>query len=330
MTKVGVIGYGTMGQLHSSILKKLPGAELAAVADLDEGRRAKAQQDLGVKVYVDGSELIKDAEVELVVIATPTDEHAKLLEQAVLADKHVFCEKPLVRTAAECDRVSRLAQKTTKKIGVGHVVRFSPEYVAAKQSLDAGRIGRPAVVRTFRGGSAFPIGWQDWYADYNRSGGVILDLTIHDIDYLRWLFGDVVRVYAKTTRGKTDERMEHALIVLRFENGVIAHVEGSWTNYPGQFYTSLEISGTKGMITFDSRKTAPIFYAKAVQDEKQVNVTLPESPSLVSPYELELADMISAIQEDRDPKVTLADALATTRVALAALKSAGTGSVVNL
>src|SRR5690606_32780952 len=134
----------------------------------------------------------------------------------------------------------------------------------------------------------------------------------------------------KTTRGKTDERMEHALIVLRFENGVIAHVEGSWTNYPGQFYTSLEISGTKGMITFDSRKTAPIFYAKAVQDEKQVNVTLPESPSEVSQYELELADMISAIQEDRDPKVTLAEALATTRVAPAALKWAEAGSMVNL
>lgn len=330
MIKVGVIGYGTMGQLHSSLVTKLPGAELAAVADLDDARRAKAVEAFGVKVHTDGSDLINDPDIDLVVIAVPTDGHLKLLEQAILADKHVFCEKPLVRTAAECDLVSRLAEKATKKIGVGHVVRFSPEYVSAKENLDAGKIGRAAVVRTFRGGSAFPIGWQDWYADYDRSGGVILDLAIHDIDYLRWLFGDVVRVYAKTTRGKTDERMEHALIVMRFANGVIAHVEGSWTNYPGQFYTALEISGTKGMITFDTRMTAPIFYAKADQDEQQVNVALPESPSLVSPYELELADMIAAIQENRDPKVTLADAVATTRVALAALESAETGRVVNL
>ena len=330
MLKVGVIGCGTMGQLHSAIFKKLPGVELAAVADLDDQRRQEAADALGVKTYREGQELIADPSIDLVDIAVPTDGHAGLLDQPIKADKHVFCEKPVVRTNAECDLLEKLAIQTGKRIGVGHVVRFAPEYVAARDKVLAGDIGRAAVSRTFRGGSQFPKGWQDWYADYARSGGVILDLAIHDIDYLRWCFGDVARVYAKTTQGLTEERMEHAFIVLRFKNGVIAHVEAGWTNYPGQFYTTLEISGSRGQLTFDTRTTAPILYAKADADKQEVNVALPESPALISPYEAELADMVAAVRENRDPKVTLAEALATTRVALAALESAETGKVVNL
>ncbi|HHT74333.1 MAG TPA: Gfo/Idh/MocA family oxidoreductase [Firmicutes bacterium] len=330
MIRVGVIGYGTMGQLHSANLKKLPGVELAAVADLDAERRRQAEAALGVKTYEQGEELISDPHIDLVAIAVPTDGHGALLKRAVELDKHVFCEKPLVRTKAECRMVEKLAAKSTKKIGVGHVVRFSPEYAAAREKVLAGSIGRPAVARTFRGGSMFPLGWQDWYADFDRSGGVILDLAIHDIDYLRWCFGEVTRVYAKSTKGLTDERMEHAFVILRFENGVIAHVEGNWANYQGQFYTTLEMAGSKGIVSFDTRHTAPILYTKAGAQGEQANVTLPESPALVSPYEAEIADMIAAIQEGRDPKVTLKDALATTRVALAALESLETGQAVNL
>ncbi len=330
MIRAGVIGYGTMGRLHSGILRKLPDVELAAVADLDAERRQQAETELGVKIYERGEELIQDPSIQLVVIAAPTDCHAELLRQAVAMDKHVFCEKPLVRTQAECHLIQEIAANATTKIGVGHVVRFSPEYALAREKLTAGAIGRPAVARTFRGGSMFPLGWQDWYADYTRSGGVILDLAIHDIDYLRWCFGDVARVYAKTTRGITDERLEHAFVILRFKNGVIAHVEGSWTNYRGQFYTTLEVSGSKGVLEFDTRSTAPILYTKADSDETHANVALPESPTLVSPYEAELVDILNAIRTDQEPKVTLEDALATTRVALAALESAETGRVVNL
>ena len=265
MIKVGVIGYGTMGRLHSSYLKQLPGVELAAVADLDEERRQNAQDTLGVKVYNSGAELINDPSIDLVDIAVPTDVHYQLLEQAIRQDKHIFCEKPLVRTFAECDHIEKLAQTTTKKVGVGHVVRFSPEYVAARENFLSGKIGRVAVARTFRGGSSFPRGYEDWYADYDRSGGVILDLAIHDIDYLRWCFGEVARVYAKSTRGLTSERLEHALIILRFKSGVIAHVEGSWTNYQGQFYTTLELAGDKGMVSFDSRQLHRLCTLKSPQ-----------------------------------------------------------------
>jgi len=319
-----------MGRLHASIWKKLPGARLAALADLDPERRQHAEAQLGVKSYVKGEEVIGDPDIDLVDICVPTDGHAELIRRAVEMDKHVFCEKPLVRTREECDLVERLAAEARKKIGVGHVVRFFPEYVAAREKILSGAVGRPAVARAFRGGSLFPRGWQDWYADFARSGGVILDLAIHDIDYLRWCFGEVERVYAKTTRGVTDERMEHAFVMLRFKNGVIAHVEGSWANYPGQFYTALEIAGSKGMVEFDTRKTAAIVYNKAAAGEEWANVAVPESPSLVSPYEAELADMVAAIREGREPKVTLKDAVATVRVALAAVESAETGRVISL
>ena len=157
---------------------------------------------------------------------------------------------------------------------------------------------------------------------------MILDLTIHDIDYLRWLFGDVERVYAKTTHGRTTAHLEWAFILLRFKNGVMAHVEGSWANYPGEFYTTLEIAGEGGMVSYDSRKTQPIHGVSI--DGGPVAVNGSSSVSADSPYYLELKDMVDAILEDRPPRVTVEDALATLKVTLAAVESARTGQVVEL
>ncbi|NLJ73694.1 MAG: Gfo/Idh/MocA family oxidoreductase [Firmicutes bacterium] len=330
MIRVGVIGYGTMGQVHSQSYKELENAALTAVADQEPKRREQIEQELGVKAVSNADEIFQDESIDLVDICVPTYLHEEMIAKAVEAGKHIFVEKPLARSLDQGKKILALTKNYRKKVGVGHVVRFSPEYVAARESVQQGEIGRPAVVRTFRGGSQFPRGWQDWYADFELSGGVILDLVIHDIDYLRWVFGEVERVYAKSTHGRTTAHLEHAMIVLRFKNGVIAHVEGSWTNYPGQFYTTFEFSGDEGLISFDSRKTAPIVQITAKQSEDSKDVVIPENPFLVSPYTAEIADMVEAIKDDREPAVTVQDAFDTLRVALAAVESAQTGKVISL
>lgn len=330
MIRVGVIGYGTMGQVHSQAYQELDSAELVAVADQDPKKQKQIHEELGVKAVSNADEIFQDDSIDLVDICVPTYLHADMIAKAVESGKHIFCEKPLARSLEQGKKILTLTERYDKKVGVGHVVRFSPEYVAARKSILQGEIGRAAVARTFRGGSQFPQGWQDWYADFDLSGGVILDLVIHDIDYLRWVFGEIERVYAKSTRGRTSAKLEHTMIVLRFKNGVIAHVEGSWTNYPGQFYTAFEFSGDEGMISFDSRKTAPIVQVSTKQDREIQGVAVPENPFLVSPYTAEIADMIDAIKNNRQPAVTVRDAFETLTVALAAVESAQTGKVISL
>lgn len=330
MIRVGVVGYGTMGQVHSQAYQEINDVELVVVADPDPEQRAQAQRDFGVDVVSNIEELLQSSQVDLVDICVPTYLHETILTQAVESKKHIFLEKPLARTLEEGERMLKLAEGYEQKIGVGHVVRFTPAYTGIRESLLQGEIGQAAVARTFRGGSQFPKGWHDWYADFDLSGGVILDLVIHDIDYLRWLFGDVERVYAKTTHGRTTAHLEWAMIVLRFKNGVIAHVEGSWTNYPGDFYTTVEIAGRDGLIKYDSRNVNPIITTTLGDMGERAGVTVPENPAAKSPYLVEIEDMIGAIREDRDPLVTLEDALGTLRVALAAEESARLGQVITL
>lgn len=330
MIRVGVIGYGTMGRVHSQAYQELNTAELVTVADQDPKRQKLIQQELGVKAVSNADEIFQDDSIDLVDICVPTYLHEQMIAKAVKAGKHIFCEKPLARSLEQGKKILALTEGYSKKVGVGHVVRFSPEYMAARESILQGEIGRTAVVRTFRGGSQFPRGWQDWYSDFDLSGGVILDLVIHDIDYLRWVFGDVERVYAKSTRGRTSAKLEHTMIVLRFKNGVIAHVEGSWTNYPGQFYTTFEFSGDEGMISFDSRKAAPIVQVSTRQGRDIQGVAVPENPFLISPYTAEIADMIDSIKNNRQPAVSVQDAFETLTVALAAVESAQTGKVISL
>ncbi|NMB00972.1 MAG: Gfo/Idh/MocA family oxidoreductase [Firmicutes bacterium] len=329
MIRVGVVGYGTMGRIHSQALQKIPNAELVIVADPDSERRAQAERDFGVDVASNIEEMLCNSDVDLVDICAPTYLHAKIMTEAIKGNKHIFCEKPLVRTLKEGQRLLKMVKGYDKKIGIGHVVRFTPAYTGIRESIQSGDIGTPAVARTFRGGSPFPKGWHDWFADFDLSGGVILDLTIHDIDYLRWLFGDVERVYAKSTHGRTSAHMEWAMIVLRFKNGVIAHVEGSWTNYPGAFYTTVEIAGKDGLVSYDSRETKPIFTATN-KGYQAPAVSVPNNTAEDNPYYLELLDMVEAIRLDRSPLVTVEDAFGSLKVALAAVESAQTGQVITL
>jgi predicted dehydrogenase len=305
-------------------MQEIPEFEIVAVADCDAAGRARARKQWGVPVVGSVEEMLEKYDVDLVDVCVPTFLHESVMLKVMEGDKHVFCEKPLARTLEEGQRLIDRSAGYQKKVGIGHVVRFTPAYQSMRQSLEQGEIGKAGVVRTFRGGSESPGGWQNWFDDFDRSGGVILDLISHDLDLCRWLFGEAKRVYAKTTRGRTIERLEHAMIVLRFESGVIAHVEGSWTNFEGEFYTKVEIAGTNGLISYDSRKAKPI-KTMTVPDAK-IHI----GPIARNPYVLELKDMAEAIINDRPPLITARDAFGTLQLALAAIESARTGEVVEL
>lgn len=330
MINVGLIGCGIMGGVHAEAYVALPDARLVAVTDVRPTAAEEVASRSQAEVAANAEALLRRPDVDAVDICTPTPYHKDLILKAAAAGKHIFCEKPLARTLEEAEEALDAVRKAGVKLMVGHVLRFSPPYVKAKDVLAQGRIGRPGVIRTTRGGGGFPTAWQDWYANARLSGGIILDMLLHDLDFLRWCFGDVERVYAKTTLTREIGRFEYALITLRFKSGAIAHVEGVWRDLGGFFY-GYEIAGDGGLLTFDSRTTTPINAVAFEQSSgERPRVAIPENPTLESPYQKEIRHFIECLVEGKEPSVTGEDGYRAMEVALAALKSAETGEPVTL
>jgi len=222
------------------------------------------------------------------------------------------------------------AKTKNVKFSVGHVVRFFPAYSNAVQTVKSGRIGTPKLIRTTRTGAYPSWNWQNWYSNYSLSGGPLLDLVIHDFDWIRYNFGDVERVYAKSLTGRNLKQLDHCLVTLRLKNGAIAHVEGSWAYPPGSIFgTTFEIIGTKGQIESDSRASTPI--KKHIKRDNSVDIIL-ESPVFSSeePYTAELQEFIDSIIENKEPEVSGEDAIKAIEISIAAIESAKTGEVVIL
>jgi len=346
MLRVGIVGSGTMGQIHAENFSRIPDVKVTAIyckrPDSAAGRAfgppedsvgppvwaARRAEKYVVKLFNRSEDLFDHDEVDAVVICTPTPSHAEYAIGALKAGKHVFLEKPMARSLEEGQRILEAASGAKGKFMVGHVVRFCHEYCHARRLLEDGVIGRVGVVRTARRGR-FPMGFGDWYADPVQSGGVILDMLIHDLDYLRWCFGPVKRVYAKNLLHRIGDHVDYGLVVMRFRNGIIAHLEASWA-YEGDFHTAFEFSGTKGLIHFHSLETAPLTLFLKQGPASRERVAVPRPPLNESPYLLEVQHFVECIRKDRRPAIGAKEGYEALRLALAALQSARTGEPVEL
>ncbi|MFL6008407.1 MAG: Gfo/Idh/MocA family oxidoreductase, partial [Rubrobacteraceae bacterium] len=164
--------------------------------------------------------------------------------------------------------------------------------------------------------------WNDWYADWRVSGGVLVDLLIHDFDFLRWVLGDVERVYARGVLGREYNRLDYALVTLRFEDDTIAHVEGHW-GHPGPFNYSIEVAGSRALLTADSTEPATLELIGGQAES-------PELASGRSPYEMELAHFVRCIASGEESIVKPGDAYEALRISLAATESVVKGEPVTL
>ncbi|MFF2158345.1 Gfo/Idh/MocA family protein [Paenibacillus chitinolyticus] len=328
--KVAVIGCGTMGRTHAAEWKRMPGIRLAGVCDAQEGAARHLADSLETRAYEDFDRMIGETDPDIVDICLPTHLHKEFIFRTARSGKHVICEKPIALSASEAEEAAAECRKRGVRLFIGQVVRFFPSYADIRRKAADGTIGTPAVLHAKRMG-ANPGLAKPWYADSDRSGGVILDLMIHDIDFAQSLFGNAVSVYAMNRRqGDTD----YALATLRFGSGEIAHLEAYW-GFPGPFTTGVELAGTGGVIRFNSEEAVSlrVFKAKGAAAEaaaEKAAVPVPKSPSTYNPYYLELAHFADCVRTGREPEVTAEDACSALRTSLAVIESARTGRPVKL
>lgn len=312
-----------MGNWHASRWRGLP-VELTGFYDIDQARAGALAAKHGGQAFASTEELLTSSDI--VDICTPPTEHAATTIAAARAGKHVVCEKPIARHLGDAQAMIAACESAGVRLFVAHVVRFFPEFARAKAVLDSGALGRLGVVRSVRGGA--PPGHSGWFADIEQSGGVTLDVAIHDIDYQRWLCGEVARVFARglTFRGLS---VDHVLMTLRFAGGAIGHIEGSWAFPAGNFRTFLELAGTQGLLAHDSDEAQPLrvqYHAGAAPSSAIGDM----APLDDDPYFKEFQHFLQALDSGSDFLVTPRDALAALRVALAAIESLRSGRPVDV
>ena len=322
--KVGIVGTGAMGGTHAAGWRSTP-AEIVGYVTKDEPSGRELVERFGGRIYDDLQGLLVD--VDAVDICAPTHRHHEIALAAAAAGKHILCEKPLARDLAQGREIIAACQEAGVKLMVAHVVRFFPEYAGARAQIDAGAIGQPAVLRFSRGVFQPKKAADNWFVDFDKSGGMMLDLMIHDLDYARWVAGEVESVFAKKISSSHPEAgTDHGLALLKHRNGAISHVEGSWAYPPPMFWTRFEIAGDNGWLNHDSEGTAAIdLRLRPAGDESIPDVPLPSNPLDEDPYTTEIKRFYESVVNDAPIAVTGEDGLAALQLALAAIESAESG-----
>lgn len=326
MKNVLLVGAGAMGKTHLDAYRNI---EEAAVVGVVEKKKEQAKS-LGYReneIFHSIEQAIKQHNIDVIDICVPTPYHIEIIKKSAEYVKYIICEKPLARNFESAQNIFNYCQEKGIKLYVGHVVRFFKEYQKAKKLLQSNVIGDVGVVHMSRVGP-FPNASYDWYSNFKYSGGLVTDLIIHDFDFLRWCFGEVKRVFAKGLRGQGFISKDYALVTLKFENGVIAHVEGSWAH--DNFHTSFEFAGKKGILEYDSSENNSVQISDNNKKFSNPGVSIPKTALKKSPYQNELIHFLHCIQEDVTPIVNAEDAVKAIEISDAVNLSIDTKKVVYL
>ncbi|WP_136607986.1 Gfo/Idh/MocA family protein [Paenibacillus dokdonensis] len=325
---IAIIGCGTMGLTYAHNLGNMPGVQVSGVADLIQERADQAAAVSGAASYTNWEEMLEKERPETVAVCLPTYLHKTFVLSLAQRGLHVICEKPAALTVEDAKEMEEACSQHGVRLFIGHVVRFFPNYRNALEQVRSGTIGEAKMAHFKRCGS-YPQGVDFWYHDRAKSGGIIMDLIIHDIDFACWMFGDVESVYASVTSPDLNG-MEYAQVTMKFSSGAIANLTGFW-GYAGPFTTQFEISGDGGIIRFDSNQVQSLDLKIASSGSgTEEAVQVPSSPVLHDPYYLEVQHFIECIREGSEPIVSAADACRAIEIALACEQSARTGQPVRM
>lgn len=329
MLRIGIVGFGFMGRMHFRQWKAVKGAQVVAICDAnpnikEDTKRAVgnikgAEGDIdftGIEVYHDFEQMLDKAKLDAISLTLPTYLHAACSEQALSRGVNVLCEKPMALTTADCDRMIKAAQKSGKVLQIGHCVRFWPGYDKTKEIVDSGKYGKVIAGMFQRLGSA--PGWaaDNWFADEARSGGVALDLHIHDTDYVQYLFGMPKSVSSHGGKGPKGQLI-HIVTEYDYGDDKVVVAEGGWAMAPSfGFEMSFNLILEKASIIFDITRN-PVFRVCPREGE----VFTPEVPA-GDGYSLEIAHFVKTIRGEAVPPIlTLEQSRDSVRIVEAEKKS---------
>lgn len=339
MIRIGLVGLGFMGQQHFQVYQGLEPGKVVAVADKLAERVAPLVPSIGGNLgeaqgldlsaqqrYGSLAELLEAGGVEVVDLCVPTDVHAELAVTALEAGVHVICEKPMALTTGECDRMIAAARASGKRLMIAQCIRFWPAYEKLAEMVRGGELGRVISAKFWRL-SAKPT-WSEggWLLDTTRSGGALLDLHVHDVDFLVSLWGMPEAVCSRTANlFSAGEETDHVRSEYLYD-GFVCSAEGSFAmprSYP--FNMAFEVVGEEGALRFSLWDEPCLRFFPA-----EGEVTAPEVAAETG-YDRELRYFLECLEQGTEPaRVAPESAREAVRLVAAERESAQRGQVVSL
>ena len=338
---VGLIGSQFISSIHAEALKSVADAEIIAVMSPTPGNANAFAAKHGIpNHFSDLDDLLAMEEIDMVVIGAPNNLHCEIALKAAKAGKHMVVEKPLCLNLTEADLMINACKKANVKLMYAEELCFTPKYVRLKALLDEGALGRPVL---FKQSEKHDGPHADHFWDVERSGGgVTMDMGCHAIEFFRWLNDrkPIKSVYAQMTTSVHQDKTigdDNSIIILEFENDVIAMAEESWTKLGGMDDRA-EIHGSEGVAYAD------VLQGNSIQtySKKGVGYAVEKAGNTVgwsfTMYEeiwnygfpQEFAHFVDCVKNDKKPAVTGEDGRAVLEVIFAAYESAGTNKKVFL
>ncbi|HEX2035936.1 MAG TPA: Gfo/Idh/MocA family oxidoreductase [Chloroflexota bacterium] len=321
-----LIGCGGMGRSEARVLRAVPRARLVAVCDVSEAAAAAFGAEMGVPAYTEHREVLARDDVGAVIVATPNGLHTQLVLDAVGAGKHVFCEKPFAFTVQECERMMRAAESRGVRLMVGQVLRLLPLFQRVIDIFDSGRLGRPVTAQITR------IGWLGEPSARYRlrkelTGGLLYDISVHEIDLLHRLCGPVASVYALLDNHvqRQVDYEDTAQLLFRFRSGASGHLLASLAATLGASRGT--IVGQAGTLQYD-HGAGTITHRR--QDEAQPTVETVRRTDGEDGYLRELRSFTEWVLDGTAPLLTASEGRAAVEVVEAAYRSAASGQPVTI
>ncbi len=320
---VGVIGAGRIGKIHiENLLHKVPGVRLKIVADIKlDSQLNQWADEMGIsKLTKEANEIFTDSEIDVVIIASSTDTHAEFIQKAAKGKKQIFCEKPIDTDLNRIKKTLAIVKEEGVKLMVGFNRRFDHNFKRIHDAVVTGQIGIPQIIKiTSRDPSPPPI-------EYIKvSGGIFIDMTIHDWDMARFQAGsEVEEVYATgdvlvdPEIGKAGD-IDTAVAVLKFKNGALGIIDNSRQAVYG-YDQRVEVFGSKGCVIAenDTPNTVRIYTTENINTDKIPHFFLER---YMESYAAELQSFFKCLQNDQEPSPSGNDGLQNVLVAMAAKKS---------
>lgn len=325
---IGILGAGFMGRTHARAFAKLSDVNVLAVSSRTLANAQKLATEVGAASTDDALAIINDPNIDAISNTLPNHLHAEWTIAALKAGKSVLLEKPFGLTAVDCDAMIAAQKKSRKPLMIAHVLRFWPEYRALIEFVHSGALGKPLSAVALR----LSVAPGSWFSDPGQSGGAVLDLMVHDLDALNWLFGKPKSVYARGQRSKT-KAWDHMMVTLDYgkASAMIEASEMMPAGYP--FSMALKVLCQGGMVEF-------AFRAGGVSVEMGGGSALTvyeagKSYALEAPggdaYEAQVAYFVDCVRNKHAIKIgTPQQARAAVVLSNATRKSLETGSVVAL